>query len=96
MIVRRVSPLSLAKLMGVVYLAIGLLIGACVSLLSIVGGAFFPSNESSGMTGVLFGAAAIVVLPIFYGVLGFLGSLLMAVVYNAAASVVGGVEIDVQ
>jgi hypothetical protein len=96
MIVRRVGPLSAAKLMGALYVVIGLLIGACVSVISIAGGAFIPSDESNGMAGALFGAAAIVVLPILYGVFGFIGSLIMAAVYNAVASVIGGVEIDVQ
>ena len=45
---------------------------------------------------MLFGAAAIIVLPIFYGVLGFVFSLIGAALYNVVASVVGGVELDVQ
>ena len=36
------------------------------------------------------------VLPICYGLLGFLTSLIGAALYNAVASVVGGVEIEMQ
>jgi hypothetical protein len=96
MIVRRVGPLSFAKLMGALYALMGLLLGGIVSLISIVGGALIPSDQATGMTGALFGAAAIVILPICYGVLGFLTSLIGAALYNAIASVVGGVEIEVQ
>ena len=96
MIVRRVGPLSLAKIMGALYVLIGLVIGGIISLISIVGGAFIPNDEAGGLAGVLFGAAAIVILPVFYGVLGFVTSLVGAAIYNAVASVVGGVEIDVQ
>lgn len=96
MIVRRVGPLPLAKVMGALYVLIGLVFGALVSVISMVGGAFVPRDEASGMAGVLFGAAAIVVLPIFYGVLGFVTSLIGAALYNLVASAVGGVEIDVQ
>ena len=96
MIVRRVGPVSVAKVMGVLYVLVGLIFGAIVSLISIVGGALVPDNEGSGMAGMLFGAAAIVVLPIFYGVLGFVMSLIGAALYNAVASVVGGVEIEMQ
>ena len=96
MIIRRVGPLSFAKLMGALYVLMGLCFGAIVSLISIVGGALIPRDEAGGMTGALFGVAAIVVLPIFYGVLGFLFSLLGAALYNAVASVVGGVELDMQ
>jgi hypothetical protein len=96
MIIRRVGPLSFAKLMGALYVLMGLFFGAIVSLISIVGGALIPRDEAGGMTGALFGAAAIIVLPIFYGVVGFLFSLIGAALYNAVASVVGGVELDVQ
>ena len=96
MIIRRVGPLSFAKLMGALYVLMGLFFGAIVSLISIVGGALVPRDDTSGMAGMLFGAAAIIVLPIFYGVLGFVFSLIGAALYNAVASVVGGVELDVQ
>jgi hypothetical protein len=96
MIVRRVGPLSLAKLMGALYLLVGLLFGAVVSLISIVGGALGPSEEAGGILGALFGTAAILVLPFFYGALGFLTALIGAALYNAVASIVGGVEIEMQ
>ena len=96
MIVRRVGPLSLAKISGVLYAAIGLIFGAIVSLVSIVGGALTPDDGSGGMAGMVFGAAAIVILPIFYGAIGFIGSLIAAALYNAVASTVGGVELDLQ
>ena len=96
MIVRRIDPLSLGKVSGVVYAAIGLIAGGIVSLLSIVGGALAPDNGLSGMFGMLFGAAAIIILPIFYGVFGSLGSLIGAALYSAVASAVGGVAVDLQ
>jgi hypothetical protein len=42
----------------------------------------------------MFGVGAIVLLPIFYGVLGFLGTLIMALLFNFAAGVTGGIEVD--
>ncbi|MEK6374241.1 MAG: hypothetical protein AABO58_16260 [Acidobacteriota bacterium] len=45
---------------------------------------------------MLFGAAAVVALPIFYGILGFIMTLIMAALYNLVAGWVGGVELDVQ
>ena len=96
MIVRRVGPMSLAKIAGALYAIMGLIAGAFLSIVSIVGGAMAPEDASPGMFGPLFGVAAIIVLPIFYAVLGFLGSLLMAALYNLVASAVGGVELDLQ
>ena len=93
MVVRRVGPLS-AKIAGVLYAILGFIFGAIVSLISVVGSAFAPKD--AGPMGMLFGAAAIVVLPIFYGVLGFIFSLISAALYNLIAGWVGGIELDVQ
>ncbi len=93
MIVRRVGPLSVAKVAGVLYGLMGLIFGAIISAISLVGGALAPKGDG-GMIGMLFGAAAIVVLPIFYGLLGFVMSLVSAALYNLVASWVGGVELD--
>ena len=51
MIVRRVGPLSLAKLIGALYVIVGLFLGAIVSLISVVGGPLIPSDEATGITG---------------------------------------------
>lgn len=96
MIIRRIGPLSLAKLMGVLYALMGLIIGAIISVVSLVGGALMAGQEGSGFGGMLFGAAAVVVLPIFYGILGFVVTLIGAALYNLVAGWVGGVELDVQ
>lgn len=95
MIVKRIGPLSLAKISGMLYGLMGLIIGAFISLFSVVGGAFAPGKDA-GVVGMLFGAAAIVILPIFYGLLGFVMSLIGAALYNLVAGWVGGVELDVQ
>jgi hypothetical protein len=95
MIVRRVGPLSCAKVMGMLYALMGLIFGACISLFSFIGSAFAP-KELPGGFGILFGVGAIIVLPIFYGILGFITSLIGAALYNLVASWVGGVEMDVQ
>ncbi|MEA2464092.1 MAG: hypothetical protein QOJ98_1839 [Acidobacteriota bacterium] len=94
MVIRRVGPLSLAKISGALYALLGLIFGAIISLISIAGSAFMPKD--AGFSGMLFGVGAIVILPIFYGVLGFIMSLIMAGLYNLIAGWVGGVEIDLQ
>jgi hypothetical protein len=40
------------------------------------------------------GAGAIVILPIFYGVMGFIMGALYAAVYNFIAGIVGGLELQ--
>ena len=81
--------------MGMLYALMGLMLGAFISLFSFIGSAFSPKEIPGGM-GILFGVGAIVALPIFYGILGFIMSLIGAVLYNLIASWVGGVELDIQ
>jgi hypothetical protein len=40
------------------------------------------------------GVAAIVVLPIFYGVFGFIIGMIWAAIYNLITGVVGGLELE--
>jgi len=96
MVVKRVSPLSCAKIAGVLYAIMGLIFGAFVSLFAILGAAVAPYGEGgAGMMGAMFGIGAVVLLPIMYGCLGFVMTLLTAALYNMVAGMVGGVEIDV-
>jgi hypothetical protein len=45
---------------------------------------------------VVFGVGAVVVLPVFYGLMGFVGGLLSSALYNLVARTVGGVELEVE
>jgi len=94
MIVRRMGPMSLAKLSATLYGLIGLLIGGVISLVSMVGGAM--AGNEAGPMGMLFGVAAVILLPIFYGCIGFVTSLIGAGLYNLVAGWVGGIELEVE
>ena len=97
MVIKRISPMSCAKVSGLLYAVIGLLVGACVSLVMMSLGSFIPQDEApaAGFIGMMFGAGAIVILPIFYGVLGFIGGAIVAFAYNLIAGWTGGIEIEV-
>ena len=76
---------------------LGLLFGGLITLFSLaLGGAAAAASDRPGgaMVGMLFGAAAVVVLPIFYGCLMFIMTLIQAALFNVAAKWAGGVEID--
>jgi hypothetical protein len=95
MVITRVGPLSCAKIAGMLYAVIGLIAGGLFSVAAMAGA--FASGSSQGPAfPMLFGAAAIVVLPVIYGCLGFIGTLLMATLYNALAGSVGGIALDIQ
>ncbi len=95
MILRRIGPLSLAKISGVLYALIGFVVGCFLALFSLLGG--LASQEAGGpFYGLFFGAGALIFMPIFYGGLGFLGSLVLAALYNLVAGWVGGVELSLE
>ena len=101
MVIRRVAPVSCAKIAAVLYAAGGLLVGGVVSLIALAGGfatsAFAADPSRRGLSSFFgVGALSIVLFPILYGALGFVGALIGAWLYNAAAGIVGGIRIDVE
>jgi hypothetical protein len=95
MTIKRVGPLSCAKIAGTLYAVLGLVVGIFVSLAALVG-AFASNRGDAGGLGVLFGVGAVVAIPVFYGCIGFVGTLVMAGLYNALAGALGGIEVDIQ
>ena len=97
MIVHRLGVLSLARITGGIYAILGLLIGSIFAVASIFGAAIGAAAEESAgpLVGAVFGLAAIIVAPIFYGLLGFLGGALTAGAYNVFAGRFGGLEMEV-
>ena len=69
MIVRRFDVLSVTKVGGAIYAALGLVIGAVISLVALAGAAFSPGSSGGGQrfAGLLFGVGAVFLLPVFYG-----------------------------
>jgi len=96
MVIRKVGAMSLGKVLGVLYALLGLLVGAIVSLVSMVGAAIWThGGESPGaFLGVFFGVAAIVALPLFYDAMGFIGGLISATLYNVVVGFTGGLELE--
>jgi len=92
MMIKRVGPVSCARIAGILYAIIGLFIGALFSLLS---GFASTSHVGRGISAVL-GVAAIVVFPILYGGIGFLSALLFAWLYNLLVGVVGGIQVELE
>jgi hypothetical protein len=94
MVITRVGPLSLAKVAAILYAVIGLIGGAFLSLFYMAGSAFGANADDTAPFAALFGAGAIVVLPICYAIFGFIGTLIMAWLFNIAVGMVGGIEVD--
>lgn len=95
MVIRRVGVLSVAKIYGALSGAMGLLIGLGIAIASAVGMSFAEGDEP-GFMAAIFGVGAVVILPIFYGVLGLCMGAIGAALYNLLAGVVGGVTIEAE
>jgi hypothetical protein len=93
MVINRIGPVSSAKVVGLLYAILGLAMGAIISFISAVGGL---GHRGPGPVGAFFGIAAVVFVPLVYGIMGFLLTLIIAALYNALAKLVGGVEIDLR
>jgi hypothetical protein len=99
MVIKRIEPMSLAKVCLVVQGLLGLLVGAMFSVFGmLIGGMAGLGGEEAApaIVGMLFGVGAIVVAPIFYGVVGFIFGFIGALIYNLAAGWMGGLQIEAQ
>ena len=95
MVIKKVGVLSLGKISGAVYGMMGLLVGFIFAAVSLLGGFGAMAQESSApILGMFFGVGAIIIFPVMYGVMGFIGGLLTALLYNLTANLVGGIEIE--
>ncbi len=101
-IIARVSPGSAFKIGLAVYAFLGLIVGVCMALFSLLAGSIashLGPNAPPGFFGA-FGLAggfgAIIIIPILYGILGGIIFALSAVIYNLVAGWVGGLEIDIK
>ncbi len=91
--IRSVGVLSVAKIAGLLYTGLGVLLVPIFLLVGLVGAMASKQNTGLGMAGMLVLA---VCAPFFYGGIGFLFGALSAFLYNLVAGWVGGVEIELQ
>jgi hypothetical protein len=97
-VIKEIGVLSLGKVAGIIYACIGLIAGAIVALVSVLGGfagMLGDGGAAAGLVGMFLGVGAVFLLPVFYGVLGALIGMLVGVIYNVAARLVGGIEITI-
>jgi hypothetical protein len=83
--------------LGTLYAFLGLFFGGIMTFISLIGAmaAAQQQNAQGGaLFAMLFGAGAVIFLPIFYGVMGFIMGIIMAAIYNLASGIIGGLELD--
>ncbi len=89
---KKLGVLSVAKLQAVIMAVFGLVIGIFYATLGPLMRAVTGSPAMSSQLGVL----AIIILPIFYGILGFVFGAIGALLYNLFAKWLGGIEVELE
>ncbi len=87
--IKQIVPASLAKIMGLLYALLGLIVGVIFLFVSLIALAF---THVAGW----FGLGAVILFPLMYGVMGVVFGYLTALLYNFAAQWTGGVEFEVE
>jgi len=91
--VRSIGVMSLAKMMGAVYCALGLIF---MPIFLIAGLAGMMAGGREGAFGAVGGVFLAICFPVLYGVIGFVAGAIGALLYNLFARWVGGIELELR
>jgi hypothetical protein len=86
-IVKSFAVMSVAKITGALYACMGLLFAPFFLLFGLLGS--MAGQASSPFAGIV-GVVVAILLPLFYGALGFVGGAIGALLYNLLSKWVGG------
>jgi hypothetical protein len=90
--IRRISPLQLGKMLALLYGIIGL-IAIPFFLFMAAMSSQLPADQRGPL--MAMGAGAALFAPVLYALVGFIGGIIGAVIYNVVAKWVGGIEVEV-
>lgn len=92
-VLKSVGVLSIARIMGLIYGCMGLLLAPFFLLFAILGSvAGRNRNPLAGLLGIVFALA----VPFLYGLTGFVTGALGGLLYNWLSKWVGGVELELE
>ena len=91
--IKKIGVLSFGKILGFIFTFLGFVLGLTVTLLSVMGVSL--GSEDSVQTVSSIGYAAVIILPVLYGVMGFIAGVVFAGLFNLAAGWVGGIVVEV-
>ena len=89
--IKRVGVLSLAKIIGLLYTAIGLVVWLFMGCFMLIGVMVQPTETPAEAMMML---CFVCFMPFFYGVMGFVGGAFIALLYNLVAGKIGGIEVE--
>ena len=97
-VLKRIGPMSLARVYTILMIIFGLLMGAFYALMGLYIQTADPVAAAElsalGFAGNMFTPWALIIMPVTYAIIGFLGALIGAGLYNVVAKRVGGIKLD--
>lgn len=93
--IKRFDVMSCGIMLGALYMILGLVVGAIFFLISLVGIAAGGGGEAA-MGGLIGGVGVLIIAPLFYGAMGFIGGIIGALLYNLVAGMAGGIRMDLE
>lgn len=92
--IHRIGVVSLGRILAVIYGVIGLIAGGFISIFALVGASI--ERDMPPAFAFLFGAAAVVVMPLLYAGFAFVMGLVIGAIYNLIASTAGGLRVELR
>jgi len=97
MIIKKLDILSVGKITGIIAAAFGLIAGLLLLVFgSMIAGLAGSQGEAGPLAALGGGVVGVIALPILYGICGFVGGVIQALIYNLAAGVIGGIRIETE
>ena len=90
LVLKKLGVMSVAKISAIIYGIFGLIAGIAIAVM----GSAFGAMAGFGGLGAAFGILMIIIMPIFYGIIGFVAGAIFAWLYNVIARWVGGIEMN--
>jgi hypothetical protein len=90
-VLKSVGVMSVAKIMGLLYGCMGLIFAPILLLVGVLGS--IAGQDKTPFAGVV-GIVLAVLMPVLYGVTGFVSGAIGALLYNLLAKWVGGFELE--
>ena len=97
--IKRIVPISAAKMLGVIYGAMGLILGFPLALATMLPAIIHERQTGTGPSGAVISLivlAVLIVVPIFYTLLGFIIGIIGAAIYNVVARWLGGLQVEAE
>jgi hypothetical protein len=92
-IIKSVGVLSVARILGLLYACIGLI---SAPLFLIAGASWAALGQQNNPLAGIFGVGFAVLMPVAYGIMGFVMGAISALLYNLFAKWVGGFELEIE